>query len=274
MNLNLLKKLCAVPSRTYHEDQMVRFLMDLIVQGGDARFGHCWRDRHNNVFVIKGNAQFYPCVAAHIDTVHPLRTVHIQQEDDVLKAEFRGKQVGFGADDKGGVYICLELLQKFENIAVAFFASEEFACQGSRKADLSFFTKVGYMLEFDCPSRGLFSYTCGGRRLFENDGQFIKTALPVLKQHGVVYWQNHPYTDVMAVRERTTLSCMNLSCGYYNWHDSHEYLRLSDTAASLKMAADLIEALDSLRYDFYRVDNAPPLIEIGCLNVVDRALHG
>ena len=274
VNLKLLKKLCAVPSQTYHEDQMVRFLMDLIVQGGESRYGHCWQDRHKNVFVIKGNAHRSPCVAAHIDTVQPLRKVHIQQDGDVLKAEHRGRQVGFGADDKGGVFMCLELLQRFENIAVAFFAMEEHGCQGAKKADLAFFAKLGYMLEFDCPSRGLFSYTSSGVRLFENEGHFIFRALPVLQKHGVVQWQNHPYTDVMAVRNRTSLSCMNMSCGYYNWHSDHEYLRLSDTAASLEAAADLIGTLGECRYDFINAsnDDAKPLIEIGPLKVEDKAL--
>ena len=276
MNVTLLKKLCAVPSQTYHEDKMVRFLTDLVKRGGEARFGRCFTDRFKNVFVVKGHAEHYPCVAAHIDTVHPLRNVHVLEDGDVLRAEYRGKPAGFGADDKGGVYICLELLQRFDNIAVAFFAAEEHGCQGAKKADIAFFDRLGYMLEFDCPSRGLFSYTSCSERLFENQGEFIRRALPVLEKHGVTHWQNHPYTDVMKVRQRTTLSCMNLSCGYYNWHADNEYLRLSDTAASLEMATELLGVLNAHRYDFHRdrIDEAKPLIEIGKLHVEDKALAG
>lgn len=76
--------------------------------------------------------------------------------------------------------ICLELLERFDNIAVALFAAEEVGCVGSRNADPEFFERVGYVVEFDCPGRGLVSYTSGGVRLFQNDGDFIKTALPVM----------------------------------------------------------------------------------------------
>ena len=74
---------------------------------------------------------------------------------------------------KAGVFICLELLERFDNIAVALFAAEEAGCVGSRNADPKFFERVGCVIEFDCPGRGLVSYTSGGVRLFENGGDFI-----------------------------------------------------------------------------------------------------
>lgn len=160
---------------------------------------------------------------------------------------------------------------------MAFFATEELGCRGSYGADLRVFDHMGYLLEFDCPSRGLFSYTSSGMRLFENQGEFIHTALPVLLKHGMTEWQNHPYTDVMAVRKRTTLSCMNLSCGYYNWHAKDEYVRLSDTEAMLAMAIELVGALGARRYDFDAAKEdaaSPPLLEVKPLRVVDAALLG
>ncbi len=275
MNLDLLTRLCAVPTRSYQEDQMVSFLCGHLAER--VRTGRVWVDEHRNVFVVKGSGQHLPCVAAHIDSVQPLRKVSIVQQDGMLTGEYKGKQVGFGADDKAGVYICLELLDRFDNIAAAFFATEELGCRGSYGADLQVFDHMGYLLEFDCPSRGLFSYTSSGTRLFENQGEFIHTALPVLLKHGTTEWQNHPYTDVMAVRKRTTLSCMNLSCGYYNWHAKDEYVRLADTEASLAMAIELIKALGARRYDYDAVKEdaaSPPLLEVKSLGVVDAALLG
>lgn len=100
MNLDLLMRLCAVPTRSYQEDQMVCFLTDHLKQLPNIRF---WVDEHRNVFAVKGSGKHLPCVAAHIDSVQPLRKVNIVQQGGVLTGEFRGKQVGFGADDKAGV---------------------------------------------------------------------------------------------------------------------------------------------------------------------------
>ena len=228
-------------------------------RSGEGRRGRCWSDQHNNVYILKGDAELYPCVAAHTDTVHPMREVKIIEQDGMLVGfDDQGRRVGIGADDKSGVYICLELLEQFQNIAVAFFAGEELCCRGAYAADPAFFEKVGYVVAFDGPARGLVSYTAGGVRLFQNDGDFIRRALPVLNRHGAVNWQRHPFTDVMALRERFTFSCMNLSCGYYNWHASDEFLKLEDTAAAVEMGHDLLEALGERRYDYDRSQPEAP----------------
>jgi len=271
MNISLLKQICAVPTKTHEEDRMVHFLTSLI-NSDESRFGRCVVDAHRNIFVVKGDADYYPTVAAHIDSVQPIREVQVREHFDVLTAEFAGKQVGFGADDKTGVYVCLELLQRFDKIAVAFFAGEEQGCQGAFAADLNRFDQMAYMLEFDCPSRGLMSYTSAGQRLFENNGDFIKSALPVLNKYGTE-WQRHPYTDVMAVAQRTKLSCLNLSSGYYNWHACDEYIRLSDVEVAVEMAAELIPELGWRVLDRKRADaTSTPLVEIKPLRVVDKLL--
>ena len=51
---------------------------------------------------------------------------------------------------------------------------------------------VGYLIEFDCPSKGLVSYTSGGVRLFANDGDFIQRAAPVMVKYSLNQWQHHP----------------------------------------------------------------------------------
>jgi len=248
--LDLLKRLLAVPSQSLQEEQVVAFITDYVNES-EGRRGRCWSDEHNNVYIVKGQAEHYPCLAAHIDTVHPLRPVRIVDENGILVGyDHDGERSGIGADDKAGVFTCLELLQRFDNLAVALFAAEEIGCRGAYSADAAFFQKVGYALEFDAPGHGLVSYTSGGVRLFQHDGEFIQRALPVLSRHGLTNWQRHPFTDVMALRERFTFSCLNLSCGYHNWRTQHEYLRLDDVNAAVEMGAALVEALGERRYDF------------------------
>lgn len=266
LRLDLLKRLLVIPTGSRQEGQMVEFLMDYVLQRGSARCGSIVTDNWNNVFIRKGKAGVVPCVAAHIDTVHPLRPVEIVQQDGILYGvDEQGQRTGIGADDKAGVYICLELLERFDDIAVALFAAEEIGCVGANHAPATWFDDVGYAIEFDAPGRGLVSYTSGSTRLFANDGEFIITAAPLLHAHGLTCWRHHPYTDVMALRRRFNFTCLNLSCGYHNWHRPDEYLVLDEVEAAVNAGEALIAALGCRSYAFAAgADDltAPPLVPV------------
>jgi len=135
---------------------------------------------------------------------------------------------------------------------------------GAHHAPAAWFKDIGCVIEFDCPGYGLVSYTSGGVRLFQNDGDFIQRAVPVLNRHGLTNWQRHPFTDVMALRERFAFSCLNLSCGYYNWHRPDEYLVLDEVEAAVAAGDDLLRALACRHYAFDADggDAALPLLEV------------
>ena len=218
---------------------MVEFLVEHVRQRGSARCGSIVTDSLNNVFIRKGGPGTVPCVAAHIDTVHPLRPVEMVQQDGILFGlDENGQRTCIGADDKAGVYICLELLERFDHIAVALFAAEEIGCVGADHAPAAWFDDVGYVIEFDCPGYGLVSYTSSGTRLCANDGEFIQTAAPVLQTHGLTRWQHHPFTDVMALRRRFNFSCLNLASGYRNWHRSDDYVVVEEAQAAVMGLVD------------------------------------
>lgn len=248
MNKEILKNLLAVPTVSYNEQPMVDWLVHYIthnIPGAAVTV-----DAFRNVYVSKGTAEFSPCVSAHIDTVQPHRQVEIvERNGHLIGFDAHGTQVGIGADDKAGIFVCLNLLHRFEHIRAVFFATEECGCVGARKADAAFFAGIAYLMEFDCPSRNMMSYSSGGVRLFANDGDFIKTALPALQRHGTILWQHHPYSDVMAIRERFPISCLNLSCGYYNWHAPNEFISLRDVDLAIEQGADLVSSLAHVRYE-------------------------
>jgi hypothetical protein len=270
MRVDLLKQLLAVPTYSRHEGQMVDFLIEHVRQGGAGLRGTCTIDDWNNVYIRKGTAEFCPCVAAHIDTVHYPQPVMVVEQDGILFGlDEGGQRAGIGADDKAGVFICLELLERFDDIAVILFGAEEICCQGAFNAPAEWFDDVGYVIEFDCPGNGLVSYTSSGTRLFANDGEFIHAAMPVLQRHGLTRWQRHPFTDVMALRQRFDFSCLNLSCGYYNWHQRDEYLVPNEVKAALASGEDLLRALGCRRYAFDARDGdaALPLLEVTSLQL-------
>lgn len=273
MRTRLLRKLLAVQTLYGREEKMVEFLVK-----------HCRKegyqvtvDQHNNVYVTKGEASHYPTVAAHIDTVQPIRDgVKIRYTIDKYgshetfigfhaNGDGQEHQVGIGADCKTGIFVCLELLRELPVLKVAFMASEEIGCQGARRSDQNWFKNVGYVIEFDCPSKNLMSYTSSGVRLFDNNGDFIKTALPTLQKYGVK-WQNHPYTDVSVLRPMHGMSCLNLASGYYRWHADTEYVYLPDVKNAIKMAKELIPALGERYYPFMN-EEAAPLVPVEHLRV-------
>ena len=225
MRIDLLKQILAVPTCSGQEDRMVEFLVDHVSQGGAGLRGTLTTDDWNNVCIRKGDAEHSPCVAAHLDSVHNPKPIQVVRQGGILfGVDGYGQRAGIGADDKAGIFICLELLERFNNIQVIFFGSEEVGCLGAYHAPAAWFNNVGCAIEFDCPGEGLVSYTSGGTRLFANDGDFIRSAGPVLAAHGLTCWQHHPFSDVMALRRRFAICCLNLSCGYHNWHRPDEFL--------------------------------------------------
>ena len=270
MRVELLNQLLLLPSSSHHEQAVVEFIVRHVESMGPRSGVRCWVDAHNNVYITKGDAEFLPCVAAHIDTVHRSAPACIVQHGGLLVGfDESGRRTGIGGDDKAGVFICLELLERFDNIAVALFAAEEVGCVGARNADPKFFERVGCVIEFDCPGRGLVSYTSGGMRLFQNDGEFITTALPVMCRHGALQWQHHPFSDVKAIGGRFGLSCLNVSAGYYNWHRHDEFVKLADVEHALAFGTDLVRALGHRRYEFDSSvpDLAEPAVPVTGLNL-------
>jgi hypothetical protein len=94
----------------------------------------------------------------------------------------------------------------------------------------------------------------------------------VLNRHGLTRWQHHPFSDVMALRERFDFSCLNLSCGYHNWHRPDEYVALDEVEAALASAEDLLRVLGCRHYAFDADDGdaVSPLLEVTDLQLAIR----
>jgi acetylornithine deacetylase/succinyl-diaminopimelate desuccinylase-like protein len=60
----------------------------------------------------------------------------------------------------------------------------------------------------------------------------------------------HPYTDVYALKHLFDFSCMNFSCGYYNYHRKDEYVVVEDVENALTIGKRMIEELGYEKYLF------------------------
>jgi putative aminopeptidase FrvX len=257
-DLQFLKDVLSVPTKTYKEDLMVVYLVQWPKENNIEFFV----DEHKNVYATKQESVlippdfYFPCVIAHTDTVHDIDTINIREEQlsntqGELKLSYKayndlGNPTGIGGDDKCGVFACLTLLKELPYLKAAFFVSEETGCHGSKKAKEEFFDNVGYGIQFDAPENWMITEKCFGQVLFDRDSEFFEKVDQVLNEgmnNEDMQYMVHPYTDVYALRTKFNFSCINFSIGYYNYHTKNEYVVVEDVFNGIDMGKKMIESL-------------------------------
>ena len=249
IRIDRLVEVLSIPTFYGKENLMREYLVKILNEKNIDNYV----DEYGNVYATKGSAEYFPCVVAHIDTVHEITDFEVIEENYSLSAiKPNGEPTGIGGDNKAGVFVCLELLDHFDNIKVAFFVSEEVGCLGSTLSDAEFFNNVGYALQFDAPGNNWVTYYCDGVKLFNKDSNFFDKVRPILedslKDFTVDNLGYHPYTDVSALRKLYNFSCLNYSVGYYNMHSVYEYVLINDVDNCLKTAQKLISSLGEQLY--------------------------
>lgn len=224
-DMKRLLELYNIASPSGKEKQMTAYIMAELKKMGVA----CRKDRAGNIYAVKGKSATYPCVVAHIDEVHRNETGNygayiVANEMVVGYDRIRKCQTGIGADDKNGIWICLRLLERFKKMKCVFFVGEEIGCVGSNRADMKFFKDCRFVIQCDRKGNGDIVTSISGTPLCSD--AFIKAIQP--EMHG--YSENYGMmTDVLTLKLRgLSVSCVNLSCGYYNPHTDKEVTILSD----------------------------------------------
>ena len=156
----------SIQSASYETNRMERFITRRRKKLG-LTYTH---DTYGNIYVTKGQADLYPTMVCHIDTVHNINDkAQVQRIDDKLYA-FDAKsmtQYGIGGDDKVGIYITLQLLEHQENFKAVFFKDEEVGCVGSKQANFDFFNNSTIVLECDRKGYNDFVNSISNIKLFD-----------------------------------------------------------------------------------------------------------
>lgn len=264
--IKLFKELLSVPTYSRKEERMIDFISRQLEKMEIPYFV----DEHGNIYATKGEIgeeEYFPCVVSHTDTVHDNDKINVVEclkpnKKGEIKVALRGvddegSATGIGGDDKCGIFICLRLLEELPKLKAAFFVSEEIGCVGSFKADKGFFGDVGYAIQFDAPENDLITYTCMGIPLFERDSLFIAKIDPVLTEGfgENKKFKHHPYTDVHALRHLFEIDCINISCGYYDYHTENEYIILEDVITALNTGKGMISELGYNKFHERKVIN-------------------
>lgn len=220
-----LLELYNIASPSGKEKRMAAYIMAELKKMGVA----CRKDRTGNIYAVKGTAATYPCVVAHIDEVHHNETgkygAHIVADEMVVGYDLRRKcQTGIGADDKNGIWICFRMLERFKRMKCVFFIGEESGCVGSSRADMKFFKDCRFVIQCDRKGGGDIVTSINGVPLCSD--AFVKAIQP--EKHGYAECPGL-LTDVYTLKQRgLPVSCINISCGYYNPHTDREITILPD----------------------------------------------
>lgn len=237
--MKLLKQLYKIHSPSGNEKAIRKFILGYInknIPGVKIKNDHI-----GNLYFTKGKAETYPCVVAHLDQVQKIHSKDFKavETENIIFGYSPGnrRKEGPGADDKNGIWIALKCLEKYECIKVALFVSEEAGCIGSRNADMSFFEDTRFVVEPDRKGYGdiITEISCCSlcSNEFLMDTGFERFGYK--EESGMM-------TDVLELKERgLKVSCINLSCGYYEPHTDDEFTVKKDLFNCLRLVEHIIE---------------------------------
>jgi hypothetical protein len=91
-----------------------------------------------------------------------------------------------------------------------------------------------------------------GTVLFDENSEFFNIAYRAISEGfgNEMLVQSHPYTDIMIMKQKSDLSCINMSCGYYNMHTANEFVSIYDVERSIIAGKNMVEMLGLKRYEF------------------------
>lgn len=240
--MEILKQLYKISSKSGMEDRIKSFVLGS-VNDVDLKVD---TDDIGNLFITKGIADTYPCVAAHLDEIHnPCEREIVIEGDKIFTVNRLWNRVGCGADDKNGLWVIINLLHSEPILKVALFVQEERTsdipgCRGARSCDLSFFSDVKFVLECDRKGCSDVVYIGKGETLLcERD--FIPQNL--LDYYGYEMVRGGK-TDVVELKMRgLEIPMCNIGCGYYDAHKNSEYIMFSELQNCLSFVRDIIQSI-------------------------------
>lgn len=252
-DMRLLTELYSIYAPTGHEWPMICFVRDYIKQYISSATVEM--DSWGNLYIVKGVApNGYPTLCCHLDQAQKTHSEDFQVRDvnGVLTgwSPSRQAQEGLGADDKNGIWACLQALKRCDCLKVFMSVGEEKGCWGSNRANMSFFADCLYILEPDCKGgeeirTRLKGVPCASTQFEE--------ALDAAS-FGYIFTEGKT-TDILPLTlSGIGVSCANIPVGYHNPHKDDEYCVTEELTRCLDF---VIHTINTLRRRFphrYKTD--------------------
>ena len=212
--MNIRKKFLELTSSTYpHGDE--HLIMELLPN-------NLHLDEHGNLYVQVGYSD--TMFTSHLDTYGYLRrdVVHVIEDNKIMTD---GKSI-LGADDKAGVVILLNMIEKSIPGLYYFFLGEERGCLGSKKTAKTqkkrILPHIKKVISFD--KRGTSSIATHQRHNRCCSDIFANALADKLFENGLDYQLDDKAGSTDSLQFIGLYpECTNLSVGYYNEHTFNEY---------------------------------------------------
>lgn len=237
--MKLLQQLYKISSKSSMEDKIKAFVLDNL----EDEVLQVESDDIGNIFITKGVADTYPCLAAHLDEIHtPCEREVVVDGGVVYTVDRLWNRVGCGADDKNGLWVILNLLKTEPLLKVALFVQEErtgdiAGCRGARACDLSVFDNAKYILEIDRKGASDVVHIGKGDTLL-CEANFIPDE--ILTKYGYEMVRGGK-TDVVELKMRGLhIPVCNIGCGYYNAHRNSEYTVFAELQNCLNFVREIL----------------------------------
>ena len=165
-------------------------------------------------------------LVAHMDTVHKASPSQLFYSEDGTMAMAKE---GIGGDDRCGIIIILDILEKLK-CSVVFCEDEEIGLVGAKKfcnAKLSL--DVNYAVEFDRQG--------GNDYVFYKD--YNTKFAEFIEKFGFEN-ASGSMSDISKIAPTYKIEAVNISCGYYNAHTAHEYVCFDEMADITERAIAMI----------------------------------
>jgi hypothetical protein len=88
--------------------------------------------------------------------------------------------------------------------------------------------------------------------LFERDSEFFEKSISVIEAAfgNEMLVQSHPYTDVSQLKKKIDVSCINMSCGYYNMHTKEEFISIDDVERAIEAGKNMVFILGLNKHQY------------------------
>ena len=196
----------------------------------------------DNFILVKGVAPIM--LVAHLDTVHkqPVKDICTSADGNILMSP-----QGIGGDDRCGVYA---LVHAYEQSAIKpyllFTCNEEKGGIGAKA-----FVKCLDQLPEVKESKLLVEIDRKG----SNDAVYYDCDNPDLEEYitSKGFGTNYgTFSDISVIAPALGVAAVNLSSGYYNAHQLHEYINRAELETTISKVVEIVE--ESARPDFPRYE--------------------
>lgn len=245
-NLKYLVKVLKIQSKSKNQEKMIEFIKSEL-NTLKIKFT---QDKYDNIIVIR-NKELSPFIVAHMDTVHNIvanTSIYMNGNNIFAMNTDTVSQIGIGGDDKVGIWAVLELLKINKKFNAVFFSNEEIGAIGSSNIDLDIFKNASWLLELDRKGKSDFICEYISSKEFKNDLKEVYESYDYNSET-----TKNTVTDVSRLSDRNVgVSCVNISCGYYNPHSDKEYIVFDEAMESMKMTNELIDKFGDKKYAFIK----------------------